>query len=105
MPQALVVLCTSPNHGVATLLASQIVEARLAACVNLINPVLSVYSWQGKVEKGSEVQLVIKTRSELFKPLRAFIRAHHPYEVPEIIGLPVLLADEDYLNWLNDVTQ
>ena len=104
MPQALVVLCTSPNNGVATLLASQIVEARLAACVNLINPVLSIYGWQDKIEKAHEVQLIIKTHSELFEPLRAFIRAHHPYEVPEIIGLPVLLADEDYLNWLNDVT-
>ena len=104
MPQALVVLCTSPNNGVATLLASQIVEARLAACVNLINPVLSIYSWQGKIEKANEVQLIIKTHSELFEPLRSFIRAHHPYEVPEIIGLPVLLANEDYLNWLNDVT-
>ena len=78
---------------------------RVNRFINLINPVLSLYSWQGKIEKGSEVQLVIKTRHALFEPLRAFIRAHHPYEVPEIIGLPVLLADEDYLNWLNDVTQ
>lgn len=105
MTPALVVLCTCPNHGVATLLANQIIAARLAACVSLINPVQSIYLWQEKVERSEEVQLVLKTRSELFEPLRQFIRAHHPYQMPEIIGLPVVMADEEYLAWIQDVTQ
>ena len=102
---ALVVLCTCPNHGVANLLANQIIAARLAACVNLANPVQSVYLWQGKVEQSEEVQMIIKTRTELFEPLRQFIRSHHPYQVPEIVGLPVVMADEEYLSWIGEVTQ
>ncbi len=105
MTPALVVLCTCPNHGVATLLANQIIAARLAACASLINPVESIYLWQGKVENSKEVQMVLKTRSELFEPLRAFIRAHHPYQIPEIIGLPVVVADEEYLAWIQDATK
>jgi len=90
---------------VANLLANQIIAARLAACVNLVNPVQSVYLWQGKVEQSEEVQMIIKTRTELFEPLRQFIRSHHPYQVPEIVGLPVVVADEEYLSWIGEVTQ
>jgi Uncharacterized protein involved in tolerance to divalent cations len=101
---ALVVLCTCPNHGVATLLANQLIAARLAACVNLVNPVQSIYLWQGKVEQSEEVQMIIKTRAELFESLRQFIRSHHPYQAPEIIGLPIVVADEEYLSWIEEVT-
>ncbi len=57
------------------------------------------------MEQSEECQLLIKSRRELFEPLRLFLREHHPYEVPEILALPVLLADADYLNWIQDVTR
>jgi periplasmic divalent cation tolerance protein len=105
MTEAILVLCTCPNEGVATLLASEIVEQRLAACVNVVPLIHSIYSWQNKIEQSDESQLLIKTRKELFEPLRSFLRQHHPYETPEIMALPVLLADADYLNWIADVTR
>jgi periplasmic divalent cation tolerance protein len=105
MTEAILLLCTCPNEGCATLLASQLVEARLAACVNVIPAIHSIYSWNHKVEQSDESQLLIKTRRDLFEPVRAFLRAHHPYEVPEIMALPILLADDDYLKWIEDVTR
>lgn len=104
MHDAILVLCTSPNEGVATLLARQLIESRLAACVNLTPDVRSIYLWQGKVEESQECQMVIKTRASLFAPLRRFIRQHHPYEIPEIVALPVADIDDDYLAWLQEVT-
>ena len=105
MTETILVLCTCPSEGVANLLASQLVDQRLAACVNVIPAIQSIYCWQQKVEQSEECQLLIKSRRELFEPLRLFLREHHPYEVPEILALPVLLADADYLNWIQDVTR
>ena len=105
MAEAILVLCTCPSEGVANLLASQLVDQRLAACVNVIPAIQSIYCWQQKVEQSEECQLRIKSRRELFERLRPFLREHHPYEVPEILALPVLLADADYLNWIQDVTR
>jgi len=102
MTETLLVLCTCPNQGVAELLARQLVEARLAACVNLIKGVTSIYLWEGQVEETQEVQMLIKTRNSLFEPLRQFIRQHHPYQVPEILGLHVCQGDREYLNWLQE---
>ena len=81
------------------------VAQRLAACVNVIPAMQSIYCWQQKVEQSEECQLLIKSHRELFEPLRLFLREHHPYEVPEIMALPVLLADADYLKWIQDVTR
>ncbi len=105
MTEAILVLCTCPSEGVANLLASQMVAQRLAACVNVIPAIQSIYCWQQKVEQSEECQLLIKSHRELFEPLRLFLREHHPYEVPEIMALPVLLADADYLKWIQDVTR
>ena len=104
MTDAILVLCTCPNEGVANLLASNIIEQRLAACVNVVPLIHSIYNWQGRVEQSDESQLLIKTRRDLFEPLRAFLRQHHPYQTPEILALPVVLADDAYLNWIADVT-
>lgn len=105
MTEAILVLCTCPSEGVANLLASQLVAQRLAACVNVIPAIHSIYCWQQKIEQSDECQLLIKSRRELFEPLRLFLREHHPYEIPEIMAIPVLLADTDYLTWLQDVTR
>jgi periplasmic divalent cation tolerance protein len=105
-PVALVVLCTAPaDDRVCLALARGLVEAKLAACVNIVPGVRSVYSWQGSLNEDAEVQLLIKTRPELFDALERWLREHHPYEVPEIIALPVTTCSAPYLAWLNSQTQ
>jgi periplasmic divalent cation tolerance protein len=77
----------------------------LAACVNLLAECTSVYRWKGAVETAAEVPVVIKTRAALLPEVEAFIQAHHPYEVPEVIAIPVDGGSRDYLQWLIQETQ
>lgn len=100
MPGAIVVLCTVPPDFDAERLAAELVERSLAACVQIGPGVTSVYRWQGAVEKGAEKILLIKSRAGLFGALEAAIKASHPYEVPEIIALPVSDGHAPYLDWL-----
>jgi periplasmic divalent cation tolerance protein len=100
---ACVVLTTVPSREAARSLATRLVENRLAACVQL-SAIESVYRWQGSVQHEEEVLLLIKTRSELYAPLEAFIKEVHSYEVPEILQLPVQAGAETYLRWLADAT-
>lgn len=97
--ELLVVLCTAPDQEAARALAKGIVEARLAACVNVIPGVKSFYHWQGALQADSEVQLVIKTRRGRFDELAAWIEANHPYDVPEVVALPADRVNESYLRW------
>ena len=90
----------SPDEG--DRLARALVEERLAACVNRIRPVQSVYRWQGKVEQSEEELLIIKTRRELFGRLQKRVRELHSYSVPEIIALPIVEGSESYLKWLGE---
>ena len=83
-------------------LAQVLVEERLAACVNRLGSVQSVYRWEGKVERGEEELLMIKSREDLFPRLRERIRELHSYSVPEIIALPVIEGSEAYLQWLGE---
>ncbi|XP_077645124.1 protein CutA [Lonchura striata] len=91
---------TCPNVSVATELARALVQQRLAACVNIIPGVTSVYTWQGKLEEDSEVLLMIKTRSSRVPALSDFVRSRHPYEVPEVLALPVAQGNPPYLRWV-----
>lgn len=100
MSNVLLVLCTCENHEQALDIASALVEARLAACVNILPPVFSIYRWQGKIERAEEVPLVIKTTEERFPALRDRIQQLHTYEVPEVIALPVSAGSEKYLDWV-----
>ena len=100
MPEAIVVLCTIPEDFDALGLASELVERSLAACVQIGPGVTSVYRWQGALEKSPERILLIKSRSGLFGALQAAIKARHPYEVPEIVALPVSDGHAPYLEWL-----
>ncbi len=100
MPEAMVVLCAVPADFDAERLASELVERSLAACVQIGPGVTSVYRWQGALEKGAEKILLIKSRAGLFGALEAVIKARHPYEVPEIIALPVSDGHAPYLAWL-----
>ena len=98
----LVTLCTVPDPATGEQIAKVLVEERLAACVNLLPGVSSTYRWQGKVEKASECLLLIKTDAGHFEALRKRIQELHPYDVPEIIALPITEGDHDYLKWLTE---
>lgn len=102
MTEFIVVYVTvgSPDEG--DRLARALVEERLAACVNRVGPVQSVYRWQGKVEQSQEELLIIKTKRELFGRLKKRVQELHSYAVPEIIALPVVEGSEGYLKWLGE---
>lgn len=100
-PAHLLVHCTCPADRAASL-ARALVEARVAACVNAIGGIESTYRWDGAIEQECETLLLIKTRADRFEALRASILAHHPYELPEIIAVPVAAAHTPYLDWISD---
>lgn len=104
-PQALVVLCTAPaSDDHAARLARGLVDARLAACVNVVPNVRSYYRWQGAVQVDDEVQLVIKTAPARLSAVQAYLAQHHPYDVPEVLALPVSGGSPSYLAWLVEQT-
>ena len=98
----LIVLTTTPNIGEAESLAEQIVAAKLAACVQILPQMKSVYVWEGKVGKQSENLLLIKTLEEKYDNLAAFITANHSYEVPEIIAINAEKVSEPFSAWLSE---
>ncbi|MBU3695257.1 divalent-cation tolerance protein CutA [Dechloromonas sp.] len=98
--QALLVIANCPDEACANRIALAVVEGGLAACVNLLPRVQSVYRWQGAIESASEVPLLIKTTAGRYAELEAAIRALHPYDVPEIIALPIAQGLPAYLDWL-----
>ncbi|XP_057183953.1 protein CutA homolog isoform X2 [Triplophysa rosa] len=93
---------TCPNDTVAKELARGIVEKKLAACVNIMPKIISVYEWQGKIEEDSEVLLMIKTRSSKVSALAEYVRSNHPYEVAEVISLSIDQGNPPYLKWISD---
>jgi len=103
-PDALVVLCTCPDEATATGIATALLAAELAACVNCVAGIRSMYRWGGQIRDDTEVLLVIKTRAARYASLEALLRAEHPYELPEIIALPVVAGAQDYLNWIGQAT-
>ena len=102
--EEIVVLITAPGEEEAVKIARALVEARLAACVNIINNVRSIYTWQGNLEDDSELLMIVKTRRGRFSELSAKVRELHSYDVPEIIALPIVDGSEEYLKWLNEST-
>ena len=104
MTDAILVLCTCPDEASADRLCERLLDQRLAACISQLPGLTSVYRWQGKIERAREIQLIIKSRVELFEPLRQCILAHHPYEVPEILALPASQGHQPYLDWLREET-
>ena len=100
MPAAVVVLSTFPDEARAADIARALVEARLAACVNLVAGARSIYRWQGATEEAREVLAVIKTTSERLEALRARLIELHPYELPEVIAVPVVGGHAAYLDWI-----
>lgn len=95
-----IVLVTTGSQKEAEAIANTLVESRLAACVAL-TPVRSIYTWQGKVNKDNEIQLIIKTDLCQFDRLESKIRELHSYEVPEMIAIPILAGSQPYLQWIS----
>lgn len=102
MTDKIVVLTTCAAEADAERLARALVEGRLAACVNVVPGVRSFYRWKGKVDSGVEFLLIVKTSRELFPALRAEMEKLHPYELPELLALPVVTGAENYLSWFED---
>ena len=100
----IVVFVTVPKRAEAKKLAKLLLEKKLAACVNIIPKIESHYWWKGKLEKASELLLIIKTQRTLFPKLAAQVRKNHSYSVPEIISLPVADGSKNYLDWLKENT-
>lgn len=100
----IVIFITAPSEDEAAKIARALVESRLAACVNIVKNIRSVYTWQGNIEDASEVLMIVKSRNSLLTPLSAKVREMHSYEVPEIIALPITGGSEDYLKWIREST-
>ncbi len=101
---ALLVLTNLPDRAAAEALAAQLVERRVAACVNILSPCRSVYHWRGEVRHDEEHPLLIKTTPERYAALEQAIRAGHPYELPEIVAVPIERGLPEYLRWIAEET-
>lgn len=105
MTDAMVVLITAPDEDDAATISRALVEANLAACVNIIGNIRSLYRWQGKVEDAREALMIVKTRKGLLAELTKKVKELHRYTVPEIIALPIAYGLEEYLGWLRQETR
>jgi periplasmic divalent cation tolerance protein len=94
------ILNTCPDRATAEMLARLLLEKRLAACVNIVPGLTSIYRWQGQIETAQECLLLIKTAQEHYPAVEFCIREHHPYELPEIIALSIDQGLPDYLHWI-----
>jgi periplasmic divalent cation tolerance protein len=103
--QALLVLCTCPDGVTASKIATALVAERLAACVNRLPGVQSLFRWQGAVESQAEELLLVKTTAAAWPKLEARIRELHPYELPEVIGVPIAVGSGPSLQWITESTQ
>ena len=102
---AYLVITNLPDRDSALKLAHALVEKRLAACINILSPCRSIYRWQGKVEDAEEFPMLIKTMRSRYPELEAAIRAGHPYELPEIIAVPLAGGLRAYLEWVDAETR
>lgn len=100
----IVIYCTVPNKQEGKEIAKDLVANKLVACVNIIDKVESVFSWDGKLCEEKEALLIIKTKKELFEKIKLAIQKLHSYTVPEIIATPIIEADETYLKWIDHET-
>lgn len=100
-----VIFVTTANKKEAERIAQHLIKNRLAACVNIVDNIKSVFWWRGKIDKGKEVLLIIKTKKILIDKLIKKVKALHSYEVPEIIALPIITGNKRYLDWINESTK
>jgi periplasmic divalent cation tolerance protein len=100
----ILVLSTADSVALAQKIASALVEASEAACVNIVPGIQSIYRWQGKICNEGEILLIIKSTAELFDAINSTIHRLHTYEVPEVIAIPIAAGDPAYLKWIRDST-
>jgi periplasmic divalent cation tolerance protein len=100
----LLVLTTCPDSATATRIATVLLEEKLAACVNQVPGIQSLYRWEGRIEQDDEVLMLIKTTKSAYDQLEALIRERHPYELPEVIAVPLAQGSHAYLEWLTKST-
>lgn len=102
--KSIVVFITAPGEEEAAGIAKSLVEEKLAACVNIIKGIRSIYSWEGRVEDEPEALMVVKSREGLFEKLSEKVRELHPYSVPEVIALPITQGLKEYVDWIGEST-
>ena len=104
-PRFILVMITAPSEGAARDIAQALLEKKLAACVNLVPGIRSLYTWDGAVNDDDEVLLIVKSRAALFEnQLVPAVQQLHPYDVPEIIAVPIMMGSQSYLDWIEEVT-
>ena len=102
--EALLVFTSMPDRAAALKLAQTLVARRLAACVNVLDGCTSIYRWKGEVEEAAEVPVLVKTRAARYPELERAIRELHPYELPEVVAVPLVRGLPDYLDWVVEET-
>src|SRR3982751_3828533 len=102
---AIAVLITAADYDEASRIAEMLVTRQLAACVQILPHMESVYRWEGKIERQSEILLLVKTVNSRFGELQQAVRAIHSYQTPEIVALPIVQGSDDYLTWLTDAVR
>lgn len=95
-----IILCTSPDKESAEKIARQLINDKIAACVNILPGLTSIFPWQGKIETEQEHLLLIKTRKDRYQSVEKSIQTNHPYEIPEIIAIPVENGLAEYMQWI-----
>jgi periplasmic divalent cation tolerance protein len=98
------VYIVAANPAEATAIAEMLIRERLAACVNILGAIQSIYRWNGGIERGDEVAMIAKSRRRLFDVLAAKVRAMHSYDVPAIVAWPIIAGDAEYLGWIDAET-
>ena len=104
MSSCIVIYCTVPTKQDAKSIAKILLTQRLAACINIVDKVQSIFSWHDEICEEKELLMMIKTKSTLFDRVKQAIKLTHPYNIPEIIALPIEQADSEYLEWINTET-
>ena len=99
--EAIVILCTTPDEATAQELAARVLGEKLAACATLLPGATSLYYWEGKLQQEYEVQMLFKSDRQHQQALLTYLKQHHPYQTPELLVLPVMAGDKDYLSWIN----
>jgi periplasmic divalent cation tolerance protein len=96
-----IILCTCPDQKSAEDIANRLIAQKLAACVNIVPGITSMYEWQGKIETAQEHLLLIKSHIDKYDAIESTVTSHHPYELPEIIAVPIERGLPEYLQWIN----
>src|SRR5271168_1800809 len=104
MPNIISVQITTASRPEAEKIAHALVSKKLAACVNIFSGTRSIYRWEGKIQEADEVTMIVKTRAELFEPLRKLVKALHSHECPCIVAMPVTAGHQPYLDWVAQET-